>query len=803
MSEEENSQTEESQAEPAAAPPPLFRIFPFLGHGKPIFLLCILSFVFYVNTLENEYALDDSIVIMQNQYVLRGFDGIPSLIREDYFHSFYRRMNAGDQLTGGRYRPLPVISFAIEQEILGTYRSGYYERGEDLNMNGKLDYDQVSYNNSKGEAELSYEFNNYIDKNDDGAVQPEECTHCWDHNGNFAQDPDEDLNQDGVINEIDCHIYGAWLRHFTNIVLYMFCCVALYVLLSRQLLPDRPDLAFLTTLIFLIHPAHSEVVANVKGREDLFCFLFMILCLHQALVFVKEQKPLSLIFSVCCGFLALMSKETAVALLVLLPLTFYFKGVTLPRLRNAFVITLVFLVTVVFMGWIDLNNSDPFAYPLLKYLLIALAFIGLAVLVYRTIRTPSMLVMATFFGVSLVYLALRLSAVNLAPNVPDTEILNNPFLLASDTEKFATKVFILLKYLKLVLFPHPLVSDYSFNSIPYVSLTSFSFILSAIVHLVLLVSGMWLTKKRHVAGYGILIYLLFMLLVSNLIFDTHIIMLEAYLFHASMGASLAIAWLLILVYERTCVRKPTIVRRAFYSFLILIILLGGIKAWERSADWKNDVTLFLKDVKQAPNSVLVLGNAGARWIDLADTREITGYSMPGEENLPLNDYNGQLRIDEDEWTNTVYTNKKEAAIYKGIGYLKRAVNLHPRYVNGYLNLGLAYYKLGIYDSTILYWKMAQYFYPSNPYLDNYYQVYKNTLLEKSSEARVEGQYEKALSMSQRVLVIYPGDKDAWMSMAATYYNMNNKAAAKGLLKRVIKKYPQEEDARKLLDQIGV
>jgi hemerythrin superfamily protein len=31
---------------------------------------------------------------------------------------------------------------------------------------------------------------------------------------------------------------------------------------------------------------------------------------------------------------------------------------------------------------------------------------------------------------------------------------------------------------------------------------------------------------------------------------------------------------------------------------------------------------------------------------------------------------------------------------------------------------------------------------------------------------------------------------------------HNTAEAKRLLKRVIKKYPQEEDARKLLDQIG-
>lgn len=31
-----------------------------------------------------------------------------------------------------------------------------------------------------------------------------------------------------------------------------------------------------------------------------------------------------------------------------------------------------------------------------------------------------------------------------------------------------------------------------------------------------------------------------------------------------------------------------------------------------------------------PNSVLVLGNAGARWVDLADTKEVTGVQVVGQ-----------------------------------------------------------------------------------------------------------------------------------------------------------------------------
>ena len=73
--------------------------------------------------------------------------------------------------------------------------------------------------------------------------------------------------------------------------------------------------------------------------------------------------------------------------------------------------------------------------------------------------------MIWFYSAFLLYLGMRLNAVVLTPGVPDTEILNNPYLLANGEERFCSKAFVLLKYLQLLVWPHPLSSDYSYHSI--------------------------------------------------------------------------------------------------------------------------------------------------------------------------------------------------------------------------------------------------------------------------------------------------------------------------------------------------
>jgi hypothetical protein len=116
-----------------------FRYFPFFNKKQPVFVLVLVGVIFYCTSLYNEYALDDGIIIHQNSYVLKGVAGIKDILTKDAYDSFYRRMHASDQLQGGRYRPLSIVSFALEQEVIGTYRTGYYMYLQDINQNGVLD----------------------------------------------------------------------------------------------------------------------------------------------------------------------------------------------------------------------------------------------------------------------------------------------------------------------------------------------------------------------------------------------------------------------------------------------------------------------------------------------------------------------------------------------------------------------------------------------------------------------------------------------------------------------------------------
>lgn len=106
----------------------------------PYIIIMLFSIALYANTFKHQYALDDEIVISKNEYVLRGIAGIPDIFSKDLFDSFYKQMNTTAQLAGGRYRPLAVATFAIEQEFIGTRQDAAFEPNcWDFNHNGKKD----------------------------------------------------------------------------------------------------------------------------------------------------------------------------------------------------------------------------------------------------------------------------------------------------------------------------------------------------------------------------------------------------------------------------------------------------------------------------------------------------------------------------------------------------------------------------------------------------------------------------------------------------------------------------------------
>jgi hypothetical protein len=66
------------------------------------------------------------------------------------------------------------------------------------------------------------------------------------------------------------------LGHFINVLIYSLTGTLLFFTLTRYL-PGNLLVPFLTTALFLAHPIHTEVVANIKGRDELMCFFFLLI----------------------------------------------------------------------------------------------------------------------------------------------------------------------------------------------------------------------------------------------------------------------------------------------------------------------------------------------------------------------------------------------------------------------------------------------------------------------------------------------------------------------------------------------
>jgi tetratricopeptide (TPR) repeat protein len=109
---------------------------------------------------------------------------------------------------------------------------------------------------------------------------------------------------------------NPFVFHFVNVLLHA-ANTTLVVLLARALIPVGAAAA-VAGLVFAIHPALVENVAWISDRFDLMMALFILLALvweHRVSHPALRAAGIGVLF-----LLALLSKETAVVLLVLLPL---------------------------------------------------------------------------------------------------------------------------------------------------------------------------------------------------------------------------------------------------------------------------------------------------------------------------------------------------------------------------------------------------------------------------------------------------------------------------------------------------
>lgn len=80
---------------------------------------------------------------------------------------------------------------------------------------------------------------------------------------------------------------------WTNLWIHCIVCCALLDLLPKLLADFDQNVIISATILFAIHPIHTEAVAGVVGRADLLCALFFIIALRIFIEFIGKYSQLS------------------------------------------------------------------------------------------------------------------------------------------------------------------------------------------------------------------------------------------------------------------------------------------------------------------------------------------------------------------------------------------------------------------------------------------------------------------------------------------------------------------------------
>ena len=554
-------------------------------------VLFLFGFLLYANTINFGYVLDDKIVITSNQITKKGFDGILDHFSHDSMDGFWaeqygvpvEELDKKALVAGGRYRPLSMVTYAIEWELFGE---------------------------------------------------------------------------------------SPGMSHFINALLYGCIGMLLYMLLL-ELFPIGnsviwKSVPFWVTLLFLTHPLHVEVIANIKGRDEILNLLFGLLTFKYLLVYTKTKNIKEIAIASFMLFLSLFSKETTIAFVLLGPAMLYFfnKG-NVKEWKVSFV-----------------------------WLLVA----------------------------GVLYNVIRFSVVGSPVGAVADELMNNPFLNATESQRFATIFLTLAVYVKLILFPYPLTHDYYPYHLPFLtegehysswsSIATITGVLILIGLIIVFIKGL---KSKSIYSFAILFFFATFILVSNVLFPVGVFMNERFMFIPSVGMSIALAY----YFTNRVKGRANSLSITIMSALAIVILLFSVLTINRSSAWISDTTLSLTDVEISTGSAKVkMAAADAILRDLVDVKDVD---------------------ERQEMLNEVYQ------------HLTKSLEIYPEYFPPLDLLGKMYFEAGNYEESIKFYALCAERKPNElKFVENIYIIGNKLVLE--------GLYQGAFSAYEKALTYLPNEK---------------------------------------------
>jgi hypothetical protein len=368
--------------------------------------------------------------------------------------------------------------------------------------------------------------------------------------------------------------------HSTAVFLHVLVTWLVYCLARK--LTGRFTVAWLTALIFGVHPIHHEVVAWVSGTtESLFAVLFLL----AFLAYLKSRESSNTVWMIVSAVLyglALLSKETAVVL---------------PAL-------------VVANEWMTPSDQAPPSRP------------GIAQRFGRAI-VP----VAFYVPVGLAYFFERNRILSgLGHSVSNTSVYTWLLTLPS----------ILFFYIKNWFYPVRLSEFYDVFNESRLSLTGV--VLPALI-LVAMGVAVWMLRKRlgvRATGYAAA-WLVIPLLpaLDTFVFRTGEIVHDRYFYVPSIGASLLVA----LILDWALRGQPEVFgqpARVVGAALALAAILGFF-VFREASFWTDNYTLYSRGHEIAPHNATAMNNLGAELIARRELNPALNLLESGNREYPRDD----------------------------------------------------------------------------------------------------------------------------------------------------------------------
>jgi hypothetical protein len=420
--------------------------------------------------------------------------------------------------------------------------------------------------------------------------------------------------------------------HFMNVLLYTACVILLFLFFDDFFERKRVGVAFIAALIFALHPIHTEVVANIKSRDELLCFFFAFLSLNVFLKYARNGKLQELFIASFCFLLALLSKETVISFVGVVALLFLFYKNGNMR-RSIHIIAGTVVVTILFLAIrsavLSQYHADQFAN-------------------------------ISFLDNSLVKADL-------------------PFAM-----RIASATLIMGYYVKLLFVPHPLIVDYSYNHLPFVSFSDPLALLSLALYVFLAVFAMrrFIKHRKDPYAFCILYFFITLSLYSNTFMLIAATLGERFLFFPSVGFCLAGA-LVLDKWQGGIIANPIFANKKTLAVIIPVCVVFAVLTINRNADWADNLTLYTADIEKAPQSVKLNYLLGMEYLAIAK-----------EEKDPVRQQHGMA---------------------DGIRYITKSLAIYPDYDDAQSELCDAYFRSARYDSAEVHGKLSLKLNPANAY----------------------------------------------------------------------------------------